>query len=258
MNGGSQSNPSEELAKAFERNPVFAHMLPAELYGRWLEASWAFLDATANPEAFRECLDRYSYDEGKEFGRLLQVYTDAVEERPFRDVLGELFMRLDANAARNGQVFTPWEIAGLMARMQFSREEFEALAREKGEVSVIDPAVGSGVLLLAFAHLVHAELGRPAVRKLRLYGTDIDRRCVLMCRIQLRMNGLDAFGRLAGLLAAVPRNDPQGEPAEEQTRAAPVAIAQAQAEPALSKAVILQGEEWREEEDHIERQCELF
>ena len=258
MNGGPKSNPSEELAKAFERNPVFAHMLPAELYGRWLEASWAFLDATANPEAFRECLDRYSYDEGKEFGRLLQVYTDAVEERPFRDVLGEIFMRVDGNAARNGQVFTPWEIAEMMAHMRFNPDEFEALAREKDEVSVMDPAVGSGVLLLAFAKVVHAALGRPAVNKLRLYGTDIDRRCVLMCRIQLRMNGLDAFGRMAGLLAAVPRNEPHGEPVAEQTRAAPVAIAQAQAEPALSEAVILQGEEWREEEEHIERQCMLF
>ena len=144
MNGGSQSNPSEELAKAFERNPVFAHMLPAELYGRWLEASWAFLDATANPEAFRECLDRYSYDEGKEFGRLLQVYTDAVEERPFRDVLGELFMRLDANAARNGQVFTPWEIAGLMARMNFA---LQLSGNKVPGVKVDTPAGGANTAL---------------------------------------------------------------------------------------------------------------
>ena len=85
--------------------------------------------------------------------------------------------------------------------MQFSRESFEERVKEKGEVTVIDPAVGSGVMLLAFASVVNAEMGRAGVNKLRLYGMDIDERCVLMCRIQLRMNGLDAFGRMACLLS---------------------------------------------------------
>ncbi len=56
-------------------------------------------------------------------------------------------------------------------------------------------------MLLAFAKVVHGALGRWGTGKLRLYGTDIDIRCVNMCRIQLRMNGLDSFGRMAGLLA---------------------------------------------------------
>jgi hypothetical protein len=31
-----------------------------------------------------------------------------------------------------------------------------------------------------------------------LYGMDTDIRCVNMCRIQIRMNGLDSFGKMAG------------------------------------------------------------
>jgi len=197
----------EKLTKGFEASAVFAHMHSYDLYRKWLEAVWAFLDSANNPKAFKECLDRHKYEEGAEFGRLLGVYTDAVEEVPFRDILGELFMRLDVNSARSGQYFTPWHVAEMMARMQFSREHFDALVAEKGEMTVCDPAVGSGVMLLAFAKVVHDELGRSGVSKLRLYGTDIDQRCVLMCRIQLRMNGLDTFGRIAGLLGSLPQRE---------------------------------------------------
>ena len=80
--------------------------------------------------------------------------------------------------------------------------------QEKGCITVCDPAVGSGVMLLAFAKVVHAEMGRPALSKVRFYGTDIDQRCVLMCRIQLRMNGLDEVGRMAGLVGALEKATP--------------------------------------------------
>lgn len=253
----NEIDPYDALAKGFEQNRVFTHMRPTELYGKWLEATWAFLDAPGNPDAFRACLDRYSYEEGREFARLVVVYTEAVEMGPFRDVLGELFMRLDANASRNGQVFTPFEIAELMARMQFSRDDFEALVREKGEVSVIDPAVGSGVLLLAFAKIVHDELGRWGVSKLRLYGTDIDMRCVLMCRIQLRMNGLDAFGRVAGLMGTVRETESRIEPVAEQTGPAPMASAKPLAAPDPVEGVILHGEEWQEREGKVAEECAL-
>jgi hypothetical protein len=198
----------EELARGFESNRIFGHMHCYDLYRKWLEAAWAFLNAAYDEKGFRECLDKYKYEEGAEFGRLLGVYTLAVEDMPFRDILGELFMRLDVNSARAGQYFSPFEIAEMMARMQFSKEDFERTVAEKGEVTVCDPTVGSGVMLLAFAKVVNDSLGRQALSKLKLYGTDIDERCVLMTRIQLRMNGLDAFGRMAGLLGATEKSIP--------------------------------------------------
>lgn len=191
----------ENLARGFEGNPVFGHMHSYDLYRAWLEAVWAFLDAVGNPEGYRRCLDRYTREQGEEFGSLLGLYVDAVEVDPFRDILGEIFMRLDVKSVAAGQYFTPMSIAEMMSRMQFDRDVFERHVQEKGFVTVCDPAVGSGVMLLAFAKVVHAELGRRGLAKLRLYGNDIDQRCVLMCRIQIRMNGLDAVGRMAGLLA---------------------------------------------------------
>jgi len=245
MNRRTEIPACEKLARGFERNGVFPHMHSYELYRNWLDATWAFLDAANDPQGFKECLDRHSHEEAAEFGRLFGVYMDAVEEMPFRDILGELFMRLNLNAANNGQVFTPKDVAEMMARMQFSREHFESLVREKGVVSVVDPAVGSGALLLAFAKVVHDELGRWGVNRLRLYGTDIDARCVLMCRIQLRMNGLDSFSRMAGLLGAFPERSATGASGETEKQ------------PDGAQASILHGEEWQEEDSRVEKQSAL-
>lgn len=245
MKGRSESPACVKLARGFEQNRVFPHVHPYELYRNWLEGTWAFLEAAINPQGFKESLDRYSSEEGAEFGRLFAVYTDAVEEMPFRDILGDLFMRLNLNAASNGQVFTSWDVAEMMARMQFSREHFESLVQEKGAVSVVDPAVGSGALLLAFAKVVHDALGRWGVNRLRLYGTDIDVRCVLMCRIQLRMNGLDSFSRMAGLLAASMGRAETGVHGETEN------------ERNTGQAAISRGEEWQEEDNRIEKQPAL-
>lgn len=211
--GGSKS--FKELLKGFENNHVFAHMHPYDLYRQWLEAVWAMLNMPLNPQGFRETLDRYTYAQGQELGRLFNLYLQAVEELPFRDILGTLFMRLDLKSVQAGQFFTCYSVAEMMARMQFDRDNFQAIVDERGTVSVCDPAVGSGVMLLAFAKTVHDNLGRAGTDRLRLYGTDIDIRCVNMCRIQLRMNGLDGFGRMAALadLATEP------EPAEFELEA---------------------------------------
>lgn len=200
----------ERFAQAFERNTAFGHMHVYDTYRAWLEAMWAFLDAVRNPDGFKQCLDRYSREEGEEFGRLMGLYVDAVEAEPFRDVLGEIFMRLDVKSARAGQYFTPHCVAEAMARMSFERAQFERLVQEKGEVTVCDPCVGSGVMLLAYARIVNQEFGYWGTSRLRLYGTDIDQRCVHMCRIQLRMNGLDEFDRMVGMLGVIAQGIPAG------------------------------------------------
>jgi hypothetical protein len=197
-----------ELLKGFENNRVFAHMHPYDLYRQWLEAVWALLELPLNPQGFKAALDRYTYEQGAELGRLFNLYLQAVEELPFRDILGTLFMRLDVKSAAAGQYFTCWTVAEMMARMTFDRDSFLETVRERGTVSVCDPAVGSGVMLLAFAKVVHDALGREGTDRLRLYGMDIDIRCVNMSRIQLRMNGLDGFGRMAALLHAMDKPEP--------------------------------------------------
>lgn len=200
--------PYRDLLKGFESNRVFAHMHPYDLFRQWLEAVWALLELPVNPQGFKATLDAFTYEQGAELGRLFGLYVEAVELLPFRDILGTLFMKLDINSVSNGEFFTPWPIAEMMALMTFNRDDFLNLVKERGEVSVCDPAVGSGVMLLAFGKVVHDALGRDGTNWLRLYGMDIDSRCVNMCRIQLRMNGLDGFGRMASVLCGQGKTEP--------------------------------------------------
>ena len=204
----TNSKPYRELLKGFESNHVFAHMHPYDLFRQWLEAVWALLNLPLDAQAFKTTLDAYTFAQGQELGQLFNLYLQAVEELPFRDILGTLFMKLDINSVRNGEFFTPFSVAEMMARMTFDRGEFLRLVKERGEVSVCDPAVGSGVMLLAYGKVVHEAFGRDGTNRLRLYGMDIDNRCVNMCRIQLRMNGLDGFGRMSALLHAMDKHEP--------------------------------------------------
>ncbi|OGV66916.1 MAG: hypothetical protein A2283_24310 [Lentisphaerae bacterium RIFOXYA12_FULL_48_11] len=237
----------KELKEGFLNNRIFGHLHPYDLYRNWLEAMWLFFDAGNNKAAFKEGLDKYTREQGEEFSRLMMLYSETVKENPFGDILGELFMELDIQSARSGQYFTPWEIAEFMTRMTFSREGFERAVKEKGEVTVIDPAVGSGVMLLAYGKIVHDEFGREGVNKLRLYGTDIDIRCVHMCKIQLRINGLDSFGRMVcrmGQWASA-----QTEPGKTPEIKTPI--------PDISKAIVLHGNDNPEAQKDM-GQLELF
>jgi len=193
----------KELLKGFESSRVFGHIHPYDLYRQWLESVWAMLEAWRDLEAFKAATCKLTYEQGSEMGRLFNLYVSVVEDMPFSDILGELFMRLDVNSVRAGQFFTPFPIAEFMSKVTFDSDTFMNKAKEKGCVTVCDPACGSGVMLLAFAKVVHDSLGREGTDKLELYGMDTDIRCVLMCRIQLRLNGLDSFGRLAGRLGLV-------------------------------------------------------
>jgi hypothetical protein len=194
-------NPNfKELVRSFESSRVFGHVHPYDLYRQWLEASWAMLESWRDPEAFKAATCKFTYEQGSELGRLFNLYVCAVEDMPFSDILGELFMRLDINSVRAGQFFTPFPIAEFMSKVTFDSDTFLGQVQEKGSVTVCDPACGSGVMLLAFAKVVHDALGRDGTNKLELYGMDTDIRCVQMCRIQLRLNGLDGFGKMAGRL----------------------------------------------------------
>lgn len=92
----------------------------------------------------------------------------------FHDPLGELFM-LRVSQGKNGQFFTPEPICSFMASAVNAD-----LAPGK---SVIDPACGSGRMLLAAAKMN---------RKLLFYGADIDGLCVKLALANMLLHSLTA------------------------------------------------------------------
>lgn len=133
------------------------------------------------------------------FGVLLQHF--CVDDS-YEDLLGPAYMMLAENwgKERLGQYFTPWNVAVAMAEMTVADHDFD----ENPALSIMDPAVGSGVMLLACRHVVAKRKGRNVASRLTLAGQDIDPVCVDMAKIQVMMTDdyhmmhilLDLYGQV--------------------------------------------------------------
>lgn len=129
---------------------------------------------------------KYEKEELTRFSSLLALVTEALEENPEQDFLGELYMKLELNKHQKGQFFTPYHIARFMAETQMINVDKEII-EQKGYITVNDPACGSGVLLLAFANVSKKYINYQ--RDVLFYAQDIDRTAALMCYIQLSLLG---------------------------------------------------------------------
>lgn len=117
-------------------------------------------------------------------------------EGRYADLLGPVYMRLGSLWGRKilGQHFTPWQVAVLMAELSLGGLE-ERLAADDGEpITVHEPTLGSGVMLLAVRGVVAAHYGQKALRRLQFSGQDIDPLCCLMAKIQLLLSNVEYMG----------------------------------------------------------------
>lgn len=102
------------------------------------------------------------------FGRALASLIVEMEDRPFEDVLGSHYMEfaLSSKAQQwGGEFHTPKPVCDLIARMLG-----DDLPRE-GPITVLEPACGSGAMILALAQAPPAE----DRRRLRVTAIDISR-----------------------------------------------------------------------------------
>ena len=153
-------------------------------------------------------------------GTLLDVAHEHTQTNEYRDVIGDVYMRLNAAKSRAGQYFTPWNLARMIADMTIADGERRVMERLlhgnplwlllSGKdpapvpfepVTVHDPACGSGALLLAAAtRFPRWMLTRGLVQ---FSGVDIDATCVTMARINMRLYGLN--GTVTETLQALQR-----------------------------------------------------
>jgi len=112
----------------------------------------------------------------KYFPELLALMVIYMEENKDssqgNDLLGEFFQQ-EITHGRNGQFFTPFHITDFIAKV-VNGEEIRSL-------NILDPACGSGRMLLAF--------GKQSIIPHCYYGVDIDPLCAKMTAINLFLNG---------------------------------------------------------------------
>lgn len=175
---------------------------------------------------------RSDYTGKQDFTNFAEAYALLLESTAgltYGDAVGNVYMQFGHPSTHAGQYFTPWPIAKVMAELtshdlaaQVADRVSEALApiadllpvanlgdkpnllrwvverflpghaKAFKPITVIDPCVGSGVMLLATASC--APHWMSALGLIQYFGQDIDRTCVQMCRINLMLYGLNGFG----------------------------------------------------------------
>lgn len=126
----------------------------------------------------------------KMFGELIMMYEESPE---IVDILGPIYMGINSGNRSLGQVFTPEHIAEVMAEISISDEtSFKEEIEKNGFITAIDPACGSGGLVLAYAKVLkkhHINYQN----SLLVDVTDISSLCVYMTYIQLSLYGIPAI-----------------------------------------------------------------
>lgn len=133
---------------------------------------------------YMRIVGQYSKDEANELARGFAHVVMGLE-CGMHDFLGALFMGLELGDTWKGQFFTPYEVSRLMAAMTLvdkARSQIEG----KGFVSVLDPCVGGGAMLVAAAHAL-MDAGVNYQAQMHAVGVDIDIVAVHMAYVQLSL-----------------------------------------------------------------------
>ncbi len=200
----SRSRPSpvtdhqKELVKIFEQ-------LAAGRHSRWqVFADFCEMAAITFSNAvdlaqydvreanYMKIIGKYDRAEAALFPQAIGEVVEALEKN-FGDVLGRVFHDLELHNKWAGQFFTPYDLSRMMAKMTIGDGDDlrERIAR-RGYVTTMEPAVGSGAMVIALAEAMH-DAGINYQEHLHVRAVDIDLKCVHMAYVQFSLLGIPAI-----------------------------------------------------------------
>lgn len=136
---------------------------------------------TAREDEYLKIVGRYTKEEAEGMAQGLALVTLGLEVG-MSDFLGSLFMALELGDAWKGQFFTPYEISRLMASMTMGDKGGPEI-QERGFVTVSDPCIGGGAMVIAAAHAL-LDQGINYQQCMHAVACDIDIVAVHMAYIQ--------------------------------------------------------------------------
>lgn len=143
---------------------------------------------------YMEIIKRYNEEERLKLAQALRVLIDEMTQEaenggPY-DILGSVFHGLELHNKYKGQFFTPFHVCQFMGEVTLGDPVNEEIYG-KDYISVCEPCVGSGALVLGFASAMHGR-GMNYQRELCVTACDIDIKCVHMAYLQLGLFGIPA------------------------------------------------------------------
>jgi hypothetical protein len=150
---------------------------------------------------FLRCHEKYKESDQKLFPLLVDEVIEALEKNPEQDFLGKLFMILDLRNHSKAQIFTPYDVCKLMAKISMPGLAEEI--REKGYIIIDDPCCGSGATLIAAINTAKKILEKEGLnfqKHVLVTGQDIDATVAFMCYIQLSLLGMAGYIKIGNTL----------------------------------------------------------
>ena len=188
----ASQSPHRVFSDWLEIAAITLHQLP--YHSGELEKDTAFETLEAQ---YMERVKAYSREKLNIFSEMLSLLILA-HNGSYSDFLGEIAGEYELLNKRVGQFFTPYHLCRLLAKM--SMGNVRSLVEEKGIITVCEPAVGAGGLVIATAEEA-ASQGIDPRAYMQFDCTDVSRDAFNMAYIQLSALGLQAIVRHGNTLS---------------------------------------------------------
>lgn len=143
---------------------------------------------TNREQEYAACINRLGGVEKP--AELFALVAEALEDNSDQDFLGALYMELDLGNHWKGQFFTPYHVSQAMAEMIIG--DCQEQIDQQGWISVCDPCVGGGTMLIAAANTFRRrEINYQS--NVLFIGQDIDRVVGMMAYIQMSLLGCPGY-----------------------------------------------------------------
>lgn len=134
-----------------------------------------------NEEEYKRVSSNYSKAELDKISQIFAKIFEMLEENPFRDLLGDLYMQLNMGSDALGQVFTPYGTSYMMSEMTCDIELIKREIESKGYIRIAEPSCGGGANVISLCEV--------------LKNNDINyqNQCVIVCQDLSRIAALMCY-----------------------------------------------------------------
>ena len=190
----------KELVKALQ-SVSCSHSI-YEVFQDWLTVSAIAISnavdlrqAKRREEVYLEIIGKYSKREQEKLAEALSQLVLALQYEQSicgpTDILGQVFHALELHSKYKGQFFTPPSVCEMMGKITLDGDNLSAIVEKKGYISVCEPCIGSGGMILGAAKAM-ADKHLNYQTQMLVTGIDIDIKCVHMAYLQLSLLGIPA------------------------------------------------------------------
>ncbi|EJU22559.1 N-6 DNA Methylase domain protein [Peptoanaerobacter stomatis] len=179
----SQSTNSYQIFADFCRCSVYA-----------VNSQVDMLNSSDWNEKYIQVINSYdkSINIANKFSEMFALFCMCIEQEPYSDILGRVYMNLEVSSGKIGQFFTPQHIANLTAKLNFDNKRVTKEIEDKSFITLSESCSGGASLILGFAKAMQ-ENGYTPYKHLLVVANDLDEMCVNMTYLQLVLNDIPAI-----------------------------------------------------------------